>query len=61
MTYGIFDKATDEKVFETQADSEAEALDFWAAHRSGYDTMSRMAQSATFRHLTNVHAYRIAD
>jgi hypothetical protein len=41
-------------VFVTYAPCEQDALDEYAAVRSGYDTLAEMARSGTFRDLANV-------
>lgn len=56
--YGVF-VPNNQKVFEDYAETEQEALDLYAAYRSGYGTLSEMARSATFRDLTDVTAYPI--
>jgi len=56
--YIVADNATHEKVLITYAANEQAALDEYAAIRSGYDTMTEMARSATFREASKVYAYR---
>lgn len=59
-TYGVFHNETGERVFTDTASSEEEALDLWAAYRSGYGTLAEMARSAIFREFANVMAYPVA-
>jgi hypothetical protein len=52
----IVSNRTGQIVFATFASDDIAACDYWAAHRSGYDTLVEMARSAIFRDLADVRA-----
>ena len=54
--YEIRHRITGLVMFTAWAEDETAALNEYAGWRSGYETFARMAQSATFRPFTNVHA-----
>ena len=61
QNYAIYrDDSLSERLFDTYAASEAEALDLFAGDRSGYETFERMCQSATFAEFATVICFPAA-